>query len=377
MADRPESINRRDESTEPARDETTRVLIVGTDCRLGARLYDLWQTRGGLVDVIGHVAQPVMFPVALSGLVESGNANFPHAVTADRPDFAARCAAAELVYVIGSGPGVELDGSGVGSEDVDLVAAVLRRLDPKRCRSVVVLSTAMVYGAAPGNPIPISEMEAPADDLPLRVAERRDRERLVGEWGRTHGVPVAVLRPSLIGSAAARSWMDRSVFGARRVLPHERAPIQYVHIDDVVSAFDHVATHQLAGIFNVAPTGWLDEALLFALADVRLSIRVGPRVLAAWWSFLSVLQPGRSASDVRQFTVFPWVVANDALVATGWSPSHSNEEAFLVSHRVGWWSAQTARRRQDVALGAAGTALAVGVGVLSRALRRLFRQKSL
>ena len=147
----------------------------------------------------------------------------------------------------------------------------------------------------------------------------------------------------------------------------------FVHIDDVVSAFDHVATHQLAGIFNVAPTGWLDEALLFALADVRLSIRVGPRVLAAWWSFLSVLQPGRSASDVRQFTVFPWVVANDRLAATGWTPEVTNEEAYVAGHPARAIESISPQRRQELALavlGVVATGAAVGIGFLVRRSRR-------
>jgi nucleoside-diphosphate-sugar epimerase len=348
---------------------------------LGSRLYErlllgITNTEAPVVDVVGDSPDPLLFPVALSGLSESQGPAYPHATGLTAPDLAARCACAEQVFFLGAGSGTEFDGTGVGAGEDALVETVLAHLDPKRCTSVVVLSTAMVYGASRSNPIPISESVPPAVDLAEPVAARLRRERRVSEWGHENGVATAVLRPSLVASAAARSWMDRSVFGARRVLPHERAPIQYVHIDDVVSAMVHAADRQLDGIFNLAPPGWLDEPLLAALSDVRLSARVSLPTLRRWWKFLSIVRPSKVAAGLRPYSIDPWVVSSSALEATGWRATHSNEEAYLVSHRVGWWSAQTARRRQDVALGAAGLSILGGVGALAAAGVRALRSHS-
>ena len=69
---------------------------------------------------------------------------------------------------------------------------------------IVVVSSAMVYGAWPNNPVPLTE------DAPLRpnpgvtfATQKAEIERLVAEWADDHpGLPVAVLRPvTVVGPA--------------------------------------------------------------------------------------------------------------------------------------------------------------------------------
>ena len=52
------------------------------------------------------------------------------------------------------------------------------------------------------------------------------------------------------------------------------------------------------------------------------------------------------------------MIANDRLKAEGWEPASSNEEAYVGAHRAGPWATLSPRRRQELALGAAGAALA-------------------
>jgi hypothetical protein len=74
------------------------------------------------------------------------------------------------------------------------------------------------------------------------------------------------------------------------------------------------------------------------------------------------------------FTVHPWVIANDRLRAEGWEPASSNEEAYVSAHRASPWATLSPRRRQELALGAAGLAivgsLALGATALARRRRR-------
>jgi len=75
--------------------------------------------------------------------------------------------------------------------------------------------------------------------------------------------------------------------------------------------------------------------------------------------------------ELLPMTVHPWVVANDRLRADGWTPASSNEEAYVAAHRAGPWATLSPRRRQEVALGAAGAALiGAAVGVVSLVRRR-------
>jgi hypothetical protein len=66
-------------------------------------------------------------------------------------------------------------------------------------------------------------------------------------------------------------------------------------------------------------------------------------------------------------------VANDRLRAVGWTPTSTNEEAYVAARKGTPWSRLSPKRRQELALGGAGVALlavAGGVVLLVRRLRR-------
>lgn len=351
-----------------------RVVVVGGGNRLGARVYERLVDAGALVDVVDEPVEKPLAAVSLPSVFERVGRDYPAVVGPDAVSFGQRCAAADFVVLLGSATGAELDGTGVGDEAIALCETVLAAVDPGRCRAVCVLSTAMVYGARPSLPIPLSEDVEPGPNLRGRVAQRLQRAQMARDWGGQHGVAVSEIRPCLVASVELRSWVGRSVFGSRRVLPHERPPLQFVHIDDVAGAIMQCLALQLAGPFNVAPTGWLDEQAMVALADIRLVVRVGETTLQRWYQLKRWLRPASVPAELGEFSLHAWVVSSDRLGATGWRPLHTNEESFLVCHRVGWWSAQTARRRQDVALGATGLALGAVGFVVARAIRAAITQ---
>ena len=71
--------------------------------------------------------------------------------------------------------------------------------------------------------------------------------------------------------------------------------------------------------------------------------------------------------------MYSWVIANDRLRAAGWEPTHSNEEAYVAGTPAMPWATMNAKRRQQLALGAAGVltaGLAVGAVVAYRRFRR-------
>ena len=97
---------------------------------------------------------------------------------------------------------------------------------------------------------------------------------------------------------------------------------------------------------------------------------VATRVQRLRWRLGVVSSPPGVVPYVSQ----PWVVANDRLRAAGWQPRWSNEEAFVAADRPGVLATMSPKRRQELALAVAGTALvggavAVGLGV-RRAVRR-------
>jgi UDP-glucose 4-epimerase len=242
-------------------------------------------------------------------------------------------------------------------------------------RQVVVLSTAMVYGAWAANPVPITE------DAPIRpnpdfswAMARADVERLAAEWGSRHPeAAVAILRPTAIVTDDDLGGLARVLHSARvGVAADGDPPVQYLHIDDLASAVVVAVAARLDGVVNVAPDGWIPPDALHDLEGPTPRLRVPSWVARAfaafrWRAGLAPVPPG-----VVPYTSHSWVVSNDRLRALGWRAEHSNEEAWVVSHEPGPLDRMPARRRQELALAVAVVAVVgvlVGVVVLVRRLR--------
>jgi UDP-glucose 4-epimerase len=168
--------------------------------------------------------------------------------------------------------------------------------------------------------------------------------------------------------------LDRALRTAAAVRPagSEDPPAQYVHLDDVASAVELALRSHLDGPFNVAPDGWIPGDQVQALAGVprlRVPDAVVQKLASARWKLgLSSTPPG-----LLPYTIHPWVIANDRLKAAGWSPTSTNEEAYVAGHRPTPWATVSPQRRQELALGAAGAALvaaAAGTVALIRRRRR-------
>lgn len=281
-----------------------------------------------------------------------------------------------LVHLGRSDAVAELDGTGTAGVDVVGTRALLEAAGAVGVGAVVLLSSATVYGPWPDNPVPLTE------DAPLRphpalayAAHKAEVERLTVEWRDQHpDVRVAVLRPVIAVAEDTSDWLAASLWAGTSLAPGDAAtPVQFVHLDDLAAAVDLARRERLDGPFNVAPDGWIPSDDLRRLAGrgprVRLPERASHR-LATWrWKLgLTSTPPG-----VVAYRINPWVVANDRLKAAGWSPEHTNEEAYVLGDRPTGWASLSPRRRQELALGALGlgvAAVAGGGALLARGLLR-------
>jgi hypothetical protein len=242
--------------------------------------------------------------------------------------------------------------------------------------AVVLVSSALVYGAWPDNPVPLAE------DAPLRpnpgffpAVERAEAERLVSDWSADHpDTPVAILRPAVM-VGAGWSPLDRAVtgMGVPRAADVGR-PVQFVHVDDVAAAVVFVAGRRLRGVFNVAPAGYLAEETMGELVGgvARLSLpRRAVRVLTA---ATRQLGGGHLRSSALPYGLNPWVVASDRLRAAGWTPRYTSEEALVESTAVPRWTGLSPDRRQRIVLTAAAGGL-VGLAGGAAALVGYFRRR--
>lgn len=280
------------------------------------------------------------------------------------------------------------DGKGLGPEDVEAAAAGNRRalnrvLDVSEkvgISTVVHVSSATVYGAWADNNIPLAEDARlrPNPEFSFAVS-KAEAERALAEWADGHpSVSVAILRPAVtVGTDGRPLYQALGITRAPR-LGDERRPVQYLHVDDLVSGVILAWERGLNGVYNVAPDGGIPEEQARALAGgvARFSVpdRVAARVASIGWNIWRQGVP----VEAQAYATYPWVIAPDRLKAVGWSPEYSSEEALVATdERVHWDDLPPGRRQNaNLALVISGAAIvASGVGVAAEALRRRRRRR--
>lgn len=284
-------------------------------------------------------------------------------------------AGATTLLHLGPRGGLDIDGSGGSEVDVPGTRALLAALDAAgSLSSIVLLSSALVYGARRDNPVPLTEgaRVRPNPSIPAAM-ERSALERTCVEFSAARGIVCALLRPSVVVGPDNGRWLSRSPWSTAGLQVSTRTgPVQFIHVDDLVSAIDTVRRSRVDGPVNVAPDGWLTASQVRALKGptARLAMRRSLALRAADLGARLGLAPGDPSTIIASSA--PWVVANDRLRELGWTPSFTNEEAYVDSDRGGRWARLTPRHRQEMALGAVGVmalALVTGVAVVVR--RRL------
>jgi nucleoside-diphosphate-sugar epimerase len=334
-----------------------RVVVTGAASELGQRVLAGFAARDEVDEAVGLDVRtaPGVTPVDL--------------VTAD---LAPHLAGADTVVHLASVFGPELDGPEVdGALDVVMARRLLAAADAAGVRRVIVLSSATVYGPWANNPVPLTE------DAPLRphpdlvfAVQKAEIERLAADWAEDHpDAVVSVLRPAPVVGDGHGGWLAKALDAASGVPTADDTAAQYLHVDDLASAVLAVWDAGLPGAVNVAATGWLTPTQRRELDPVpRLRLPEPLALKVAGWRWrlrLAPVPPG-----ILAYARHPWVVANDRLVATGWTETSSNEEAYVAGHEASAIESISPQRRQELALGVAGGAVAAAVAATVAVVRR-------
>jgi nucleoside-diphosphate-sugar epimerase len=323
------------------------------------------------------------------------------------PVLADRLAGVDVVVHLALDLGVDDDRPELHASNVRGTATVLTAAPAAGVNHVVLVTSAMVYGAQPENPVPVAEdaelLAAPDSAL---LGELLEIERLAAQAPRTHaGLRVTVLRPAALVGGGIDTVLTRH-FEAPRLLAVKGARTcwQFCHVDDLVSALAFVATGGLDATKSPDPAdpgagdaagsaattdqsaaarlvvaavgcdGWLERDAIERLTGKR-HIELPPSLAFGTAERLHRLGVTPASSSDLQFLVHPWVVEARRLAAHGWLPAFDNESALLAAlaessgslaiggHRLG---------RRDAAAGAAvgATVALVGTAALVRRARR-------
>jgi nucleoside-diphosphate-sugar epimerase len=262
----------------------------------------------------------------------------------------------------------------VRGTDVLLTAAVAAGV-----RRVVLLTSAMVYGADADNPVPLPE------DGPLRaepdltlVGDWVEMERLANRVARAHpSLRIVRVRPASLVGPVSDAMMPR-LFDAPRllVIKGSRPHWQFCHVDDLICALTLAIDGSVDGAVTVGSDGWLEHAAVEQISGMR-SIVLPPAVAFATAERLHRVGVLPAPASELRYLTHPWVVGSQRLHAAGWQPRWTNEEALaahLEAEGRGERPGALRLQRKDATRAAAGAAVAV-VGTLAIARARANRRR--
>jgi nucleoside-diphosphate-sugar epimerase len=238
---------------------------------------------------------------------------------------------------------------------------------------VIIVSSAMVYGAWPNNSVPLSEDAAvrPNPESAFAV-HQADAERTALEWADLDPErKVTILRPTAVASPNASGLIGEALLAAAPIRTRrDDPPQQFVHLDDVATAVATVIQLDDSGVYNVAPDGWLTARDVRDLVGARPIIRLPIPLPGRLDRYVARRVGHQAPTGLLPYTRYPWVIANDRLRSTGWAPRYGNDQVFVAAEAGMPWDSMNAKQRQNVSLGLGATVIMALLYGLGRWLKR-------
>jgi len=296
------------------------------------------------------------------------------------PTLAARLGRVDVVVHTDVDTSLDRDSRQRRAFNLRAAQTVLTVAAAERIGRVVLLSSAMVYGARPDNPVPLPE-DAPllaaadgslAGDL-LEVEQLARRSRRVNP-----STTVTVVRPAALVGETIDTLLTRHFEAPRLLAVRGCEPRwQFCHLADLASALELAATGVVSGDFAVGCDGWLSRGEVEEISGLK-SIELPARLTFGTAQRLHRLGVTPAPAAELHYEVYPWVVDCAVLRAAGWVPAHDNAAALraLLAEREGHHAVAGRRiARKEAAIAAtagaaAGTAAALGAAALIRQARK-------
>jgi nucleoside-diphosphate-sugar epimerase len=244
---------------------------------------------------------------------------------------------------------------------------------------VVLLTSAMVYGARADNPVPLPEDAPLSAEADSSVAgDLLEIEQLAGRSPRTNpGMAVTVVRPAALVGDSVDTLVTRHFEAPRLLTVKGCAPRwQFCHVDDLTSALEFTVSGGIDGQFTVGCDGWLEQDEVEQISGLK-SIELPARLTFGTAQRLHRLGVTPAPAMDLRYVVYPWVTDGAALRAAGWHPRFANAEALgvLLDQRQGRYAVAGRRiARKEATITAAGATVAViGTAAIVRRARRRHR----
>jgi nucleoside-diphosphate-sugar epimerase len=243
-------------------------------------------------------------------------------------------------------------------------------------KRVILVTSAMVYGAHQENPVPLDESgPLNADPDGSVVGDFMEIEELAERSPRANpGMTVVVVRPAALVGHGVDTLITRHFEAPRLLAVKGCAPRwQFCHLTDLMSAIEAAAAGEVTGAFAVGCDGWLEQAQVEELSGLR-RIELPGRVTFATAQRLHRAGITPALVTDLHYVVYPWVVDCVALRQAGWRPAVTNAQALavLLEERAGHHAVAGRRlAKKDATITAAGATVAViGTAAIVRQVRK-------
>lgn len=245
---------------------------------------------------------------------------------------------------------------------------------------LVVISSAMVFGAREDNPVPLPEDAAVlASDTEGIVADLVEVEHLVTVAREVHpGLRVTSVRPAALVGPGVDTMVSRHFEAPRLLTLRGRTPAwQFCHVEDLASAVSVVIRGELGDVVGVGSDGSLTQEEVEEISGMR-HVELAPAAAEGAAERLHRLGVIPVPATDLAYVCYPWVVATTSLSTHGWYPAYDNSTCLSVLlETVRGRHAVMSRRveRRDAAIGAAGAASAAVAVAATAALMRRRRKR--
>jgi UDP-glucose 4-epimerase len=221
--------------------------------------------------------------------------------------------------------------------DVNGTRNVLEAASLAGTQQVLVASSSTAYGAFADNPEPITEEQPVRGVAGFSYArDKTESDRLCQLWALEHpDRTMTIVRPCIVFGPSVdnylvRLWTNAPFQPDAGTLDNT---IQFVHEDDVVDAMITLLHGRHAGAYNVAGDGLmtLRECAELIASPIRKMPMALYRLLGRiFWA----LRMGEAPPGQIEFAIHPWIVSNEKLKATGWTPRYDSRETFEITMRA-------------------------------------------
>ncbi|KAB2343399.1 NAD-dependent epimerase/dehydratase family protein [Actinomadura rudentiformis] len=246
-----------------------------------------------------------------------------------------------------------------------------------RVRRVILVTSAMVYGAGPDNEVPLNE-DAPllAEANASIAGDFLEIEDLAASAPITHpGLEVTVVRPATLVGPGIDTVMTRHFEAPRLLSVKGSTPAwQFCHIEDLAAALEVVVVSDVTGPVAVTCEGWLGSDEVSEITGKR-SFELPAAVTFGMAQRLHRLGMTPAPATDLHYVTYPWVVDAARLRAAGWKPAYDNATALrvlmdesagrhaVVGRRVGG-------KEATMATAAGATVAAIGAAAAIRRARK-------